>query len=215
MKRFQNPLELNFMQRKKSKILYIDTNVILDFVVDKDNYTVVLMESVKTRDWKLRISTFAMIELAEYRKNEIFLWDKLSQNKSLNSIIKRIKNPRENKKLKRYHFEQVSSWLENLQQQLPNIGFLDLDSSKDENIQSSWQLAHELGIYSNLNAKDVIHLATAIAASQNKECDFFITNDGDLYNESNKIIKEIKLENKLKVLKPKEFVEQFPPIKKK
>ncbi len=80
------------MQRKKSKILYIDTNVILDFVADKDNYTVVLMESVKTRSWKLRISTFAMIELAEYRKNEIFLWDKLSQNKSLNNIIKRIKN---------------------------------------------------------------------------------------------------------------------------
>ncbi len=97
------------MQRKKSKILYIDTNVILDFVADKDNYTVVLMESVKTRSWKLRISTFAMIELAEYRKNEIFLWDKLSQNKSLNNIIKRIKNPRENKKLKKYHFEQVSS----------------------------------------------------------------------------------------------------------
>ena len=58
------------MQRKKSKILYIDTNVILDFVADKDNHTVVLMESVRTRNWKLKISTFAMIELAEYRKNE-------------------------------------------------------------------------------------------------------------------------------------------------
>ena len=215
MRKFRSPLKLNFMQRKKSKILYIDTNVILDFVSDKDNHTVVLMESVRTRNWKLKISTFAMIELAEYRKNEIFLWDKLSQNKSLNSIIKKIRNPRENKKLKKYHFEQVSSWLENLQQQLPNLGFLDLDSSKDENIPSSWQLAHELGVYSNLNAKDVIHLATAIAASQNKECDFFITNDGDLYDESKKIIKEIKLENKLRVLKPKEFIDQFPTIKKK
>ena len=57
---------------------------------------------------------------------------------------------------------------------MPNLGFRDLDSSKDENIPSSWQLAHELGIYSNLNAKDVIHLATAIAASQNKKCDFLL-----------------------------------------
>lgn len=82
------------MQKRKSKILYIDTNVVLDFVADKDNNVIVLMKSVKSRGWKLRISTFAMIELAEYRKNEIFLWDKLSKNKSLNSIVKRIKNPR-------------------------------------------------------------------------------------------------------------------------
>ena len=38
-----------------------------------------------------------MIELSEYRRNKIYLWDKLSQKKSLNNIIKRIKNPRERK----------------------------------------------------------------------------------------------------------------------
>ena len=203
------------MPKRKSKILYIDTNVVLDYIADKDNNVIVLMKSVKSRRWKLRISTFAMIELAEYRKNEIFLWDKLSQNKSLNSIIKRIKNPRENKKLSFYHFEQLENWLNNLEEALPNIGFLDLTSSKVKSVPSSWHLAYYLGTYSNLNAKDVIHLSTAAAAAQNNECDFFITSDGDLYKESNKLIKENKWTTKIKVMKPKEFVEKYPPVKKK
>ena len=86
------------MLRRKNKILYIDTNVALDYITDKDKNVIVLMKSVKSRKWKLRISTFAMIELAEYRKNEIYLWGELSKNRSLNSIIKKIKNPRDNKK---------------------------------------------------------------------------------------------------------------------
>ena len=203
------------MQKRKSKILYIDTNVALDYVVDKENNVIVLMNSVKSRGWKLRLSTFAMIELSEYRRNEIFLWNKLSQNRSLNSIIKKIKNPRDNKRLKPYHFEQVSDWLWDLENMLPNIDFLDLDSSKQKNIPSSWHLARYISIFSNLNAKDIIHLSTAIAAALNHECDFFITRDGDLYKESNRIIEENKWKTKLKIMKPKEFIEKYPPVKKK
>lgn len=169
------------MPKRKSKTLYLDTNVILDFVSDKDSNAVVLMESVKSRNWNLRTSTFAMIELAEYRRNEIFLWDKLSQSKSLNNIMKKIRNPREKKALKPYHFQQVSSWMEDLQGILPNINYLDLDSSKEsKEVLSGWQLAHEISIYTNLNTKDVIHIATAVAAARNNECNFFITSDGDL-----------------------------------
>lgn len=201
-------------KKGQNKILYIDTNVALDFAVDKDENVVVLMNSVKTRGWKLRTSTFAMIELAEYKKNELFLWDKLSQNYSLNNILKRIKNHRDNKKLKSYHFEQVSSWLDSLQSQLPKISFLDLDSPKQENQASSWQLAHEISVYSNLSAKDTIHLATAMAAAVNGECDFFITSDGDLIKEAAVILQEAKMVQKLTVLRPKEFVEMYPPLKR-
>lgn len=203
------------MPKRKSKILYIDTNVILDFIADKDSNVIVLMKSVKSRGWRLRTSTFAMIELAEYRKNELFLWDQLSKNKSLNSIIKRIRNPRDNKKLKSHHFDQASDWLSGLQEKLPNMGFLDLDSPKNKNELGSWDLAHDISVYSNLNAKDVIHLATAVAAAQNQDCDFFITSDGDLYKESSEIMKLVKLQNKLKIMKPKDFIEIYPPIKKK
>ncbi len=202
------------MQKRKSKILYIDTNVVLDFIADKDNNVVVLMKSVKSRGWKLRISTFAMIELAEYRKNEIFLWDKLSKNTSLNKIMKRIRNPRDNKKLKDFQFEQVSNWLDDLQSELPNIDFLDIGPSEGKDEISSWQLARDLSIYSNLNAKDVIHFATAIAAAQSNGCDFFITSDGEFYKGAKKIVEDLKMKNKLKILKPKDFIEKYPPIKK-
>ena len=201
------------MPRKKSKILYIDTNVILDFCVDKDNNVIVLMKAVKSRGWKLRISTFAWVELAEYRRNEIYLWDKLSRNKSLNSIMKRIRNPRDNKKLGTYHFEQVAEWLDEIQKQLPNLDFLDLEPRKKKDEMSGWDIASFLSINSNLNAKDVIHLSTALAAYLNDECDFFITSDGDLYKESTKILDDIK--GKLTVIKPKDFIEKYPPIKKR
>lgn len=203
------------MPKRKSKILYIDTNVILDYISNEDNNVIVLMNSVKSRDWKLRSSTFAMIELAEYRRNEIYLWDKLSQKKSLNNIIKKIKNSRERKNLKSHHFEQVSDWLDNLRKELPNLDFLDLDRSKNPKIKSSWDYAYHFGIYSNMNAKDVIHLSTAITAALNKECDFFITSDGDLFNESIQILKDYKLQTTIKVMKPKEFIEKYPPIKRK
>ena len=201
-------------RKRKSKILYIDTNVVLDFIADKDNNVIVLMKSVKSRGWKLRISTFAMIELAEYRKNEIFLWDKLSKNTSLNKIMKRIRNPRDNKKLKDFQFEQVSNWLDDLQSELPNIDFLDIGPSEGKDKIGSWQLALDLGIYSNLNAKDVIHFATAIAAAQSNSCDFFITSDGEFYKEAKRIVEDLKMKNKLKILKPKDFIEKYPPIKK-
>jgi len=88
------------MPKRKNKIIYVDTNIIIDYFADKDTNAVVAMKSIKTRGWKLRTSTFAMIELAEYKRNEIYLWDKLSKKQSLNSIIKKIRNPRNNKKLK-------------------------------------------------------------------------------------------------------------------
>lgn len=197
---------------KKSKILYIDTNVVLDYVADKDNNVIVLMESVKSRGWKLRISTFAWIELAEYRRNEIYLWKQLSERKSLNSIIKRIKNQKDNKKLSDYHFNQVEEWLNNIQNTLPNIDFIDIDKARNDNEISGWELASYLSIHSNLNAKDIIHLATAIAASINGECDYFITSDADLFNEAQKIVTNNKI--KLKIIKPKDFALTFPPQKR-
>ena len=91
-----------------------------------------------------------MIELSEYRRNKIYLWDKLSRKKSLNNIIKKIKNPRERKNLKPHYFEQVSNWIDNLQKELPNLDFLDLDRSRDPKILSGLNYASHFGIYSNM-----------------------------------------------------------------
>jgi predicted nucleic acid-binding protein len=201
------------MPKRKNKIIYVDTCVIIDYFADKETNAVVMMKSVKTRGWRLRTSTFAMIELAEYRRNEIYLWDKLSQKKSLNSVVKKIRNPRTNKKLKDHQLIRVAEWLEELEKNLPNIGFLDLEPSKDKDTDSGWDLAHYISKYSNLNSKDVIHLASALASAINDDCDFFITNDGDLSKETNKFLKEYKLTRTLKVFSPKQFVDKYPPLK--
>lgn len=201
------------MPKRKSKILYLDTCVVLDYL-DKDENTVVLMNSVKKRKWATRTSTFAMVELAEYKRNEIFLWHRLSNRYSLNTLLKSIRNPRKKKKLSTYQLNELSEWLETIQKNLPKFSSLDLTNSENESEQSSWQLAYDLSISTNLNAKDIIHLATAVAAAVNNECDFFITNDGGLYEEADKVTSELKIRQKLKVYKPKEFIEKYPPPKK-
>jgi len=201
------------MSRRKNKVIYLDTCVILNYL-DKEENSVVLMKSVKDRNWEIRTSTFGMVELAEYRRNEIYLWHKLSNKRSLNAIMKAIRNPRKEKKLKDYQFSELSDWLANVQTALPKFQSLDLTSSENQEVQSSWQLAYDLSISTNLNAKDNVHLATAISASLNGECDFFITTDGNLYNEAKRIIAEFKMGKKLQIMKPKEFIKKYPPLKK-
>lgn len=201
------------MPRRKNKIIYLDTCVILDYL-DKEENSVVLMKSVKDRKWEIRTSTFGMVELAEYRRNEIYLWHKLSNKKSLNTLMKAIRNPQREKKLKDYQFSELSDWLANIHTALPKFQSLDLTSSEKPDVQSSWQLAYDLSISTNLNAKDNVHLATAISASLNKECDFFITIDGNLYDEAKRIVTEFKMKKKLQIIKPKEFIERYPPLKK-
>lgn len=202
------------MPKRKNKILYLDTCVILDYL-DKEEHSVVLINSARKRKWQTRTSTFGMIELAEHRRNEIFLWHRLSNKRSLNAVLKAIRNPRKKKRLKDFQFSELSSWLEeDIQDNLPKFQSLDLATSDREDVQSGWQLAYDLSISTNLNSKDNIHLATAIAASLNNECDFFITRDGDLYEEAKRVVTELKIKQKLNVLKPKEFGELYPPPKK-
>jgi|GEM_PF-2436483 len=194
-------------RKRKNRIVYLDTNVILDFI-DKDSEAVVLMKSLKTRGWQLRVSTLGMIELIDYKKNDLYLWKKLSKGSSLNTILKRIRDPRNDRKLRQYDFQQVSEWLEQVIAELPNIGFLEL------NEDDAWQLALKISVYSNLQTKDVIHFATAVAAAQNDGCDFFITSDGQLLKEAVRLKLGITGIRSLKLMKPREFVDKYPPLKK-
>lgn len=185
---------------QKNKIVYLDTNVILDFILKRKNEAVLLIESIKSRKWKIITSSFSMVEMSDWKKRDLFTRNKIELNWDMDAIFSK-KNKTD---LGKYEFEKVEKWL--------------LDSAisiKPEYVDladgAAWQNLREISTNTNLLAKDALHLCTALVSALNRKCDFFITEDNDLLKEAQKYITKKKLKQKIKAMKSKDFIKMYPP----
>ena len=194
----------------KLKKIYIDTCVALNYLEDRTSDSLVFMQSINTRKWELKTSTFTLVELSDYQKNSIYFWDKLSERKSLNYILRKVRDQKSNRKLTRNQLRRVQAWLDAVIKTFPTeLAFHDLADT------SAWQWAKMISESSNVTAKDSVHLATAFALAVNNDCDFFVTDDSDLKKEALELIKGTRLIKKIKIMSSGEFGAEFPPLKKK
>lgn len=188
------------MSKRKSKTVYLDTNVVLDFLLKRKTDSTLLVESIRSRKWMMITSSFTIVEMSDWKKRDLFIRNKLELNWGMDTIF----GSKNKTDLGNYEFEKVSRWLLDLGTLL-NISYIDLADS------AGWQTLRDISANTNLLAKDSLHLCIALVSALNKQCDTFISEDGDLIKEANGYLKLRRLKQQLTVCTPKDFVKKFPP----
>ena len=181
---------------EKNKIAYLDTSSILDYLLKRDNNATVMFSILKTKKWKIITSTFAMMEISDWKKRDLFVRDKLELKWDMDNILSH-KNKTD---LSSLEFQKVSKWLKDQEKQLQKIDFVELE-------QEAWIKVREISANTNLLAKDALHFGTAYVSALNNECDTLIVTDGDFIKEATEYLKKKKF-NKLKIVTPAAFVKK-------
>src|SRR6266487_4718188 len=167
---------------KRSKAFYIDTNVALDYITARNREAILVLNKIKDRGWKCVSSSFFAMELADYKKDSLFLIEKAMEKKwEMRKITREIHK----KDLRRGDFDKVLDWFKNFQDEYKNVELYDFLKSNDD-----WQLAQGISFTSNLNAPDAIHLASAILGAMSGYCQIMITQDQHLIKEAQRILAE-------------------------
>jgi predicted nucleic acid-binding protein len=188
-------------KKKKSKSFYIDTNIALDYITGRNRQTVLILGKIKDKGWKCVSSSFLAMELADYKKESLFIIDKAIDKKwEMRKIIRAT----DKKDLRSGDFEKVYEWFNEFRQDYKNIELYDFLKDSD-----NWQAAQEISFNSNLAAPDVIHLASAMLGSVTDYCQVLITHDELFSKEGKRIIKDYKMDSKLKIMSIAEVKESF------
>jgi len=190
------------MPRKtKSRSFYIDTNIALDFITGRNRQTILVLGKIKDKEWKCVSSSFLAMELADYKKESLFIIDKSIEKKwEMRKIIRAT----DKKDLRRGDFEKVYEWFNEFRKDYKNINLYDFLKNSDH-----WQLAQEISFNSNLAAPDVIHLTSAMLGSVAGYCQVLITHDELLTKEGKRIIRDYEIRTKLTIMTIAEVNSKF------
>jgi len=187
--------------QRKIKSFYIDTNIALDYITGRNRQTISVLDKIRDKGWKCISSSFLAMELADYKKDSLFVLDKVIEKKW---EMRKILRETYKKDLKRGDFEKIYDWFTDFKQSYKNLELYDfLTDSHD------WQFAQEISFNSNLSASDVIHLFSAISSAFSKNCRVMITSDHQLITEGQKILDNYKLNSKLKIMKISDVDSKF------
>ena len=117
------------MPKKKRKIksFYIDTNVALDYATNRDIDTVMLLERIKERGWSCISSTFLAMEMADYKKEDLFIERARSKKWEFRKILRE----KDNKQLKEVDFENAIDWFEDFKKRYKKIDMYDFLQDKE------------------------------------------------------------------------------------
>jgi predicted nucleic acid-binding protein len=187
--------------KRRSRTFYIDSNIALDYITSRNRDTISVLDKIRERGWLCISCSFLAMELADYKKDSLFIVDKAIEKKwEMRKIIRETYN----KDLKRGDFEKVFEWFNGFRQEYKNVELYDFLTTSDE-----WQTAQEISFNSNLNAPDAIHLTSALLGALKGYCQILVTGDQNFIREAKKIIDNYRMNTKLKVMTISEVRKKF------
>src|SRR6266481_1630519 len=92
---------------RTAKAFYIDTNVALDYVTARNRDAILVLDKIKEKGWKCLSSSLLVLELADYKKDSLFVIEKAIEKKW---EMRKILRETYKKDLKRGDFEKVIEW---------------------------------------------------------------------------------------------------------
>jgi predicted nucleic acid-binding protein len=160
--------------------LYIDTNVILDAILERKQASSIFLEQAKKNNWKCSTSRWTMIELLDNMQEERFVEDLRIEGYLFSRIRGLLGNRRQKEAgLKKPELDQVWKVLhDKLSNEYSFIKF------KHPLTVSFWDKAEDYASSSNIGATDSIHLATALRI----RCNILVTSDQDFIAIANEYI---------------------------
>jgi predicted nucleic acid-binding protein len=171
---------MNYLKDKK---FYLDTNILRDIVSNRNRESAVFFELAKALNLQCFTSTYALMELVDIKKDEIYFNDKvIGKGWDVGKFLKT-----------RSHIQfmphEIQLLEENLHQSLVtlldgNMQFLNLSDD-------GWGLALGLSSKTCLASDDSLHFATLLS----NQCNFLVTNDQEFIKEAKAIISETDQSN--------------------
>lgn len=147
--------------------LYLDSNVILDVLRDRQRHgelvSLKLLERAKRDKWFVSTSPFAIMEILDVEQDDMFFQIKVSEGNTVADVL-RIRRQRD---LSKEQLNSISKRIEDkLRVAYGYIDYWELDSK-------GFDRAVKLAQTTNISAPDCIHLATALEL----HCDVLVTTD--------------------------------------
>lgn len=180
--------------------LYLDTNVILDFLHNRYQPSMELLRRIRERHWKCSTSSFALLEMYDAEQLDKFIETLRLKGYSWSQIMSRTV-ARRSKKLGLTD-RQLQSLAFELRDSISLIGDCIEFMYPHKGL---WDEAEIYCIYTNIGARDAIHLATALIVG----CNILVTRDKDFRRIADDYILATFPENILTAVKEIESVE--PP----
>jgi predicted nucleic acid-binding protein len=168
--------------------IYVDTNVIRDCIKGRKHSVIQMMGKIKEKNCKCFTSAFTIMEFIDIEKDEIYFHKKVRIGWDMNQIIR----GRMEKKLTKEELEEANERAEVITKQY-GIEFLNLHGD-------GWDLASWLSSVSNIQAADIIHLATAWQS----KCNLIVTSDEFFIKEASIILEESGVLKELRICRPED-----------
>lgn len=176
----------------KKPVIYLDTNVILDHIRQRNNDSVVLIESIKKRKIKTWTSYYTLFEITEKQKEDSWVWKGVKNKESLDDILRTRYPMKLNKYEMRTVYDEIQSkfWKDYIEK---DVILVNLPRDDD------WDNILDLITWHNISIGDAFHVQAALQTS----CDIFVTRDSKLANEIKCLESDIQV--KLIVTEPKDI----------
>lgn len=188
-------------KKKKTRLrvpsLYLDTNIIRSLIEKKPAILVNLMQTIKNRKWNCFTSTFAILELSDLKKDDVYFKKKIKERAEYKEIIR----GRDQKSLKPKDLRNVRRYVDRF---LEKYSFFSAYQIPTE----VWLDALTMTLNSNIHSIDGVHLAAALSFRAN----VLVTSDTHFINESNIILKRFKLDKKLRVVLPEKIFDTLSSL---
>lgn len=165
--------------------VYVDTNILQGAISGRNTEDILFIKEAKEKGCKVYTSVYTLMELLDVAKDRKFL---------MKSVIERwvdvatFLQGRKAKNLSKDELQDVAKRLNNFFLSNETIEFINI---KDVD----WDLVKKIGESSNLHSSDVVHLVTAWVG----DCHVLVTHDKEFIKEGNKILKEEKVYDKLRI----------------
>ena len=180
--------------RSKVRGIYVDTNFILDCTEGRNDKSIALILKIKEKGWRCVTSAFTIMEIADIKKDEAFIWKKLQKKWELKKILRE----RYKKDLNNDDFEEISNYLQNkILNAYPYIETINLTPE-------GWALALQISRESNVATGDAIHLASTWSS----QCNYLITSDGPFIKNAETVLKKLDFKG-ISIMTPDKFLEIY------
>lgn len=175
--------------------VYLDTNILRDYMENRNQKSIELVECVRQKNLECYTSSFSMMELSDLQKDTMFFQKTVISKKW---DIDKFLRQRRQKDLSEDNYKELEEYLDTTTAKLSFLKFANLG-------EEGWVIAKYISSHSPLTAVDTIHLATAYTA----ECNLLITNDDQFIKAGNKILEKSARKEQIKIINSQEATSQF------
>jgi len=194
------------MQKEKGNSseakIYVDTCILQGALSGRDKgMDIVFLNKCKEKSWKVYTSIHTLMELFDIARERAFLMKSVIKKwVDVNTFLRE----RKRMNLNRSDLEEVANELNNF---FINNKFIELVDINEE----VWNDVKRIVESSNIHSSDALHLALA----RMYQCNVLVTHDDFFIKEGNKLLKESKQYNSLRICDVPEVENTLKELKRK